>query len=41
VVARSEGYELVPSTAPDFSRDAALESLQHDKVTEVVERQHT
>jgi dicarboxylate/amino acid:cation (Na+ or H+) symporter, DAACS family len=40
VIARSEGYDLVPSTAPDFSGDAALESLQHDKVIEITERQH-
>jgi dicarboxylate/amino acid:cation (Na+ or H+) symporter, DAACS family len=39
VIARSEGYELVPATAPDFSGDAALEALQHDKVLEVTEKQ--
>jgi DAACS family dicarboxylate/amino acid:cation (Na+ or H+) symporter len=30
VVARSEGYELVPATAPDFSTAAATEALVHD-----------
>jgi dicarboxylate/amino acid:cation (Na+ or H+) symporter, DAACS family len=35
IIARSEGYELIPSDAPDFSRGAALESLQHDKVLEL------
>jgi dicarboxylate/amino acid:cation (Na+ or H+) symporter, DAACS family len=39
VIARSEGYELVPATAPDFSGAAALEALQHDKVMEVTEKQ--
>jgi hypothetical protein len=29
----------VPATAPDFSGDAALEALQHDKVLEVTEKQ--
>jgi Na+/H+-dicarboxylate symporter len=27
VIARSEGYELVPATAPDFSTEAALQTL--------------
>jgi dicarboxylate/amino acid:cation (Na+ or H+) symporter, DAACS family len=40
VIARSEGYTLTPSVAPDFSGAAALESLQHDKTLEVVEKQH-
>lgn len=31
VVARSEGYELVPATAPDFSTAAATEALVHDQ----------
>jgi dicarboxylate/amino acid:cation (Na+ or H+) symporter, DAACS family len=39
VVARSEGYVLTPATAPDFSGDAALEALQHEKVLEVTEQQ--
>ncbi|CAN5892291.1 dicarboxylate/amino acid:cation symporter [soil metagenome] len=39
IIARSEGYELVPSAAPDFSRAAALEALQHEKVIEVEEKQ--
>jgi dicarboxylate/amino acid:cation (Na+ or H+) symporter, DAACS family len=39
IIARSEGYELVPSVAPDFSRDAALEALQHEKQLEVIEKQ--
>jgi dicarboxylate/amino acid:cation (Na+ or H+) symporter, DAACS family len=39
VIARSEGYELIPSFAPDFSGESALESLQHDKVIEVEEQQ--
>jgi DAACS family dicarboxylate/amino acid:cation (Na+ or H+) symporter len=30
VVARSEGYQLVPATAPDFSTAAATEALVHD-----------
>jgi DAACS family dicarboxylate/amino acid:cation (Na+ or H+) symporter len=30
VVARSEGYSLVPATAPDFSTAAATEALVHD-----------
>jgi len=29
IVARSEGYSLVPATAPDFSSAAAQEALQH------------
>ncbi|CAN5626515.1 dicarboxylate/amino acid:cation symporter [soil metagenome] len=28
VIARAEGYELVPATAPDFSTEAALEAIQ-------------
>jgi dicarboxylate/amino acid:cation (Na+ or H+) symporter, DAACS family len=40
VIARSEGYVLTPSFAPDFSGEAALESLQHDKTIEVEEQQH-
>jgi dicarboxylate/amino acid:cation (Na+ or H+) symporter, DAACS family len=39
VIARSEGYTLTPAKAPDFSRDAALESLQQDRVLEVTEQQ--
>jgi dicarboxylate/amino acid:cation (Na+ or H+) symporter, DAACS family len=39
VVARSEGYELKPAGAPDFSGDAALEALQQEKVLEVMEQQ--
>jgi dicarboxylate/amino acid:cation (Na+ or H+) symporter, DAACS family len=39
VIARSEGYELVPASAPDFSGDAALETLQHEKVLEITEQQ--
>jgi DAACS family dicarboxylate/amino acid:cation (Na+ or H+) symporter len=39
VIARSEGYELVPASAPDFSGEAALEALQHEKVIEVTEKQ--
>jgi dicarboxylate/amino acid:cation (Na+ or H+) symporter, DAACS family len=39
VVARSEGYELVPASAPDFSGEAALEVLQHEKILEVTEQQ--
>jgi DAACS family dicarboxylate/amino acid:cation (Na+ or H+) symporter len=31
VVARSEGYDLVPATAPDFSTEAATEALIHDQ----------
>lgn len=38
VIARSEGYDLVPASAPDFSRDAALEALQQDRVIEVTEQ---
>ncbi|MEX1183927.1 MAG: dicarboxylate/amino acid:cation symporter [Gemmatimonadota bacterium] len=34
VIARSEGYDLVPSTAPDFSSDAALEALEHEHQVE-------
>jgi len=30
VVARSEGYDLVPSKAPDFSSAAALEVVEHE-----------
>jgi DAACS family dicarboxylate/amino acid:cation (Na+ or H+) symporter len=30
VIARSEGYELVPARAADFSSDAALEALEHE-----------
>jgi DAACS family dicarboxylate/amino acid:cation (Na+ or H+) symporter len=30
VIAKSEGYELVPATAPDFSSGAALEALEHE-----------
>jgi DAACS family dicarboxylate/amino acid:cation (Na+ or H+) symporter len=30
VIARSEGYDLVPATAPDFSTEAATEALEHD-----------
>ena len=29
VVARSEGYDLVPASAPDFSTEAATEALEH------------
>jgi dicarboxylate/amino acid:cation (Na+ or H+) symporter, DAACS family len=39
VVARSEGYELRPAVAPDFSGDAALETLQQERVLEVMEQQ--
>jgi dicarboxylate/amino acid:cation (Na+ or H+) symporter, DAACS family len=39
VVARSEGYELKPAVAPDFSGDAALETLQQERVLEVMEQQ--
>jgi dicarboxylate/amino acid:cation (Na+ or H+) symporter, DAACS family len=39
VVARSEGYTLTPSVAPDFSSDSALESLQQDHELEVKEQQ--
>jgi dicarboxylate/amino acid:cation (Na+ or H+) symporter, DAACS family len=39
VIARSEGYDLVPSMAPDFSGEAALEALQHEKVLEVTDKQ--
>jgi dicarboxylate/amino acid:cation (Na+ or H+) symporter, DAACS family len=39
VIARSEGYELVPAVAPDFSGEAALEALQQEKVIEVKEKQ--
>jgi Na+/H+-dicarboxylate symporter len=39
VVARSEGYTLTPSLAPDFSSVAALESLQQDHALEVQEQQ--
>jgi DAACS family dicarboxylate/amino acid:cation (Na+ or H+) symporter len=31
VIARSEGYDLVPATAPDFSTAAAVQSLEHDE----------
>ena len=34
VIARSEGYELKPATAPDFSTDAAVEALQHEHEVE-------
>ena len=34
VVARSEGYELVPATAPDFSTAAAAEALSHEHEVE-------
>jgi DAACS family dicarboxylate/amino acid:cation (Na+ or H+) symporter len=30
VVARSEGIELVPSSAPDFSSESALEAVEHE-----------
>ncbi|HEX6135998.1 MAG TPA: dicarboxylate/amino acid:cation symporter [Longimicrobiales bacterium] len=36
VVARSEGYDLVPATAPDFSTEAAVEALEHDHAAEKV-----
>jgi Na+/H+-dicarboxylate symporter len=39
IIARSEGYELVPSAAPDFTGAAALEALQHEKQIEVAEKQ--
>jgi dicarboxylate/amino acid:cation (Na+ or H+) symporter, DAACS family len=39
IVARSEGFTLTPSTAPDFSSGAALESLQQDHELEVTEQQ--
>lgn len=39
IVARSEGYDLVPAAAPDFSGAAALEALQHEKQIEVEETQ--
>jgi dicarboxylate/amino acid:cation (Na+ or H+) symporter, DAACS family len=39
VIARSEGYQLVPAGAPDFSRDAALEMLQQEKTLELVDQQ--
>jgi Na+/H+-dicarboxylate symporter len=29
-VARSEGYELIPAKAPDFSSAAALEMIEHE-----------
>jgi dicarboxylate/amino acid:cation (Na+ or H+) symporter, DAACS family len=31
IVAKSEGFDLVPATAPDFSSDAALEALEHEQ----------
>jgi len=34
IVAKSEGYTLVPATAPDFSSAAAQEALQHSHETE-------
>jgi DAACS family dicarboxylate/amino acid:cation (Na+ or H+) symporter len=34
VIARSEGYELKPATAPDFSTDAAVQALQHEHESE-------
>jgi dicarboxylate/amino acid:cation (Na+ or H+) symporter, DAACS family len=34
VVAKSEGYKLVPATAPDFSSGAALEALAHEHEVE-------
>jgi DAACS family dicarboxylate/amino acid:cation (Na+ or H+) symporter len=36
VVAKSEGYDLVPATAPDFSSGAALEALEHEHEAEKV-----
>jgi dicarboxylate/amino acid:cation (Na+ or H+) symporter, DAACS family len=39
IIARSEGYELVPSSAPDFSRAAALEALQQEKSLELIDQQ--
>jgi DAACS family dicarboxylate/amino acid:cation (Na+ or H+) symporter len=34
VIAKSEGYELVPASAPDFSSGAALEALEHEHEAE-------
>jgi dicarboxylate/amino acid:cation (Na+ or H+) symporter, DAACS family len=34
VIARSEGYDLVPARAPDFSSGAALEALEHEREAE-------
>jgi hypothetical protein len=34
VVSRSEGLELTPSTAPDFSSAAANEALEHSHEVE-------
>jgi dicarboxylate/amino acid:cation (Na+ or H+) symporter, DAACS family len=34
VVAKSEGYELIPAKSPDFSSAAAAEALQHDHAVE-------
>lgn len=39
VVARSEGYDLVPASAPDFSSAAALEALAHEHAAEPAEKQ--
>jgi dicarboxylate/amino acid:cation (Na+ or H+) symporter, DAACS family len=30
IIAKSEGYDLVPAVAPDFSTEAALEALHHN-----------
>jgi DAACS family dicarboxylate/amino acid:cation (Na+ or H+) symporter len=38
VVARSEGLELVPSTAPDFSSEAAEDVAEAPSVAELLER---
>ena len=35
VVARSEGYDLVPAKAPDFSTEAAIESLEHEREEQI------
>jgi len=37
VVARSEGFELVPATSPDFSSEAAAEVFEHDTATSVAD----
>ena len=36
IVAKSEGYTLVPATAPDFSSAAAREALQHSHEEETI-----
>jgi DAACS family dicarboxylate/amino acid:cation (Na+ or H+) symporter len=39
VIARSEGYDLVPARAPDFSSGAALEALEHEHEAETEQRE--